>query len=220
MSEEQALFERYGRTFAPSQTLYEEGEDAGVCYLLQEGRVRLLKRIRRVERSLMILRPGDLFGEDALTSSSNARVRSSAAVALTGTRALALDRSTFAMLMTSHPEVTHRLIEQLVARIHRAEEQLENAMLRDSPSRVVNTLLRLAFRADPHKREVLLALTPLELASRVGIDVDGVKKVVGQLRDSGYLRVDGESILLFDVEALKDLFQMLELKEEVRAGFP
>lgn len=217
---EHSLFERFGRTFTPSQTLYEEGDPSDVCFLIQEGRVRLVKRIRKVERSLMVLRPGDLFGEDALVGAPGAP-RSSTAVALTHTKVIAVDRTTFTSLMTSHPEVSERLIQQLVSRIHRAEEQLENAMLRDPPSRVVNTLLRLAFTAGENPpNQAHLALTPLELASRVGLDVDSVKKVMNQLRDGGYLRVDGEDIRLLDLNGLKDLFHVLELKEDVRGGFP
>src|SRR5947209_3489968 len=49
------LFERYGRRFSSGDTLYREGDPAREAYLLQEGRVRLLKHVRMIERSLMVL---------------------------------------------------------------------------------------------------------------------------------------------------------------------
>ena len=132
---------------------------------------------------------------------------------------LALDRETFAILLASSREVALRLVEQLVRRLRDAEEQLENAMLRDHPSRVVNTLLRLAATAKRREgNQVSLQLSPLELSSRVGLDVDTVKRAVQQLRDGGYLRIVDELIVLPDLDALRRLYELLGTKEEVRGG--
>ena len=160
-ADRQRLFERFGRSLAANDTVYSEGEPATECFLLHEGRVRLVKRIRGTERSLTVLRPGDLFGEDALLPRVT---RTASAVALTDTRVLALDRPTFGVLLSTSPEVATRLVEQLVRRLRSAEEQLENAMLRDHPSRVVNTLLRLAAAVAPRPEGHVLSISPLELS--------------------------------------------------------
>mgnify|MGYP001794417223 CR=1 FL=1 len=210
------LFERFGATFAAGASIYREGDAATDCFLIQEGRVRLVKRIRSTERSLTVLRPGDVFGEDALLAGST---RSASALALTDLSVLALDRPTFGVLLSGNAEVATRLVEQLVRRLRDAEEQLENAMLADHPSRVVNTLLRLARESgEPGEGRRTLQLSPLELSSRVGLDVDTVKRVVQQLRDGGYLRIADERIELPDLGALRSLYDLLGRKEEVRGG--
>lgn len=215
-AERAKLFERFGQTFEAGTQVFAEGDPARHCYLIQEGRIRLVKRIRSSERSLTVLKPGDLFGEDALLSDT---ARGASAVALTDVSVLALDRQTFGVLLSSNPDVALRLVEQVVRRLRHAEEQLENAMLRDQPSRVVNTLLRLAAgqgrTADGH----VLSISPLELSSRVGLDVDAVKRAVQQLRDGGYLRIHEERILVPDLGALRQLYELLGMKEEVRGGF-
>ncbi len=216
-ADRQRLFERFGRALAAGETVYGEGQPAEECFLLHEGRVRLVKRIRGTERSLTVLRPGDLFGEDALLSRVT---RSASAVALTDVRVLALDRPTFGVLLSTSPEVATRLVEQLVRRLRSAEEQLENAMLRDHPSRVVNTLLRLVAGAETTHEGYVVNVSPLELSSRVGLDVDAVKKAVQQLRDGGYIRITDERIIVPDVEALRQLYQLLGMKEDVRGGAP
>lgn len=210
------LFERFGRSFSAGATIYAEGDAGRHCYLIQDGRVRLVKRIRSSDRSLTVLRPGDLFGEDALLSDA---ARGAAAVALTDVSALALDRDTFGVLLSTNPDVALRLVEQLVRRLRHAEEQLENAMLRDQPSRVVNTLLRLAVSSLRTPDGHILSVSPLELSSRVGLDVDAVKRAVQQLRDGGYLRIHEEKIILPDLGALRQLYELLGMKEEVRGGF-
>ncbi|MBC7171174.1 MAG: Crp/Fnr family transcriptional regulator [Polyangiaceae bacterium] len=212
-AQREKLLQRFGRTFTAGVTIYAEGHEADACYIVQEGRVRLVKRIRASERSLTVLKPGDLFGEDALLPKA---LRSSSAVALTDLTVLALDRQTFSFLLVENVEIAGKLVQQLVRRLRDAEEQLENAMLRDQPSRVVNTLLRMAAEAEGEACE--LPISPLELSSRVGLDVDAVKRAVQQLRDGGYLRITDEKIVLPDLEALRRLYQLLGMKEEVRGG--
>ncbi|MGE0784509.1 MAG: Crp/Fnr family transcriptional regulator [Sandaracinaceae bacterium] len=214
--ERSRLFERFGHTFEAGSQIYGEGDPATHCYLIQDGRVRLVKRIRSSDRSLTVLRPGDLFGEDALNEGS---ARGASAVALTDCAALALDRKTFGVLLSSSPDVALRLVEQLVRRLRHSEEQLENAMLRDRPSRVVNTLVRLASQQERTSEGHVLAISPLELSSRVGLDVDAVKRAIQQLRDGGYLRIQEEKIILPDLGALTQLYELLGMKEEVRGGF-
>lgn len=215
-AERAKLFERFGRSFEAGAPIYAEGDPADFCFLIQEGRVRLVKRVRSSDRALTVLRPGDLFGEDALLAQA---VRNASAVALTDVSALALDRQTFGVLLASNPEVALRLVEQLVRRLRNAEEQLENAMLRDQPSRVVNTLLRLAGSVARSPEGHVLSVSPLELSSRVGLDVDAVKRAVQQLRDGGYLRIQDEKIILPDLGALRELYELLGMKEDVRGGF-
>jgi DNA-binding transcriptional regulator LsrR (DeoR family) len=93
-------------------------------------------------------------------------------------------------------------------------------MLRDHPSRVVNTLLRLVAGGEATAEGYVMNVSPLELSSRVGLDVDAVKKAVQQLRDGGYIRITDERIIVPDVEALRQLYQLLGMKEEVRGGTP
>ena len=47
----------------------------------------------------------------------------------------------------------------------------------------------------------------------------GLRKVVQQLRDGGYLHIVEERVILPDLEALRRLFDLLGTKEEVRGGF-
>src|SRR5882672_7549102 len=65
-AEQARLIGRYGRKVAAGETIFREGEPASEAFLVQDGRIRLLKRVRMVERSLLLLKPGDLFGETAL----------------------------------------------------------------------------------------------------------------------------------------------------------
>lgn len=206
------LTERFGRTFEMNSQIYSQQDVANHCFILQRGRVRLVKRVRSLERSLAVLKPGDLFGEEALVSGS---ARAAGATALSHVSVLALDKETFSDLLMGDAGVSQELVGQLVRRLRQTEEQLENAMLRDQPSRIVNTLLRMA-EARGEGATASLHVSPLDLSSRVGLDVSAVKRGILQLKEAGYLTIEDERVNIPDMAALRDLYALLGDKEAIR----
>jgi CRP-like cAMP-binding protein len=213
-AERDRLLEHFGRRYNNGDVIYREGDAAREVFMLQEGRVRVVKRVRQVERSLQILRQGDLFGEGALLPNTQ---RSSSAVALSEVVVLALDPDTFNVLLSGSAAVATRLVQQLVRRLRDTEELIENMLLRDHQSRVLNALLRLASDTGHSTGSAQIAVTPLELSARAGIDVDTVKRTMIQLRDGGYIRLAEEKISIDDLDVLRRLFTLLGMKEQVRA---
>lgn len=208
------LLNRFGVRFESGDVLFQEGEPGTEAYLLEEGRVRLIKSVGGVERSLIVLKPGDLFGESALILGS---VRSSTAVALSPGLALALDQPTLQNLLEHNPQIASRIVKQLVRRLHDAEDQIEIMMLSEPTLKVVCALLKLAQRENPDLNgPVVFPITPMELASRVGIEVEAVKRAVKYLRESHYLRVSDERLEIVDPKALRHLFVLLGEKEGLK----
>ena len=213
-AERDRLLEHFGRRYNNGDVIFREGDTAREVFMLQEGRVRIVKRVRTVERSLQILRQGDLFGEGALLPGTQ---RTSSAVALSDVVVLALDPETFNMLLSGSTAVATRLVQQLVRRLRDAEDQIENMLLRDHQSKVVNALLRLATGARSTTVSAQVSVTPLELSARAGLDVETVKRTVIQLREGHYIRIVDEKVAIDDLDALRRLFTLLGMKEQVRA---
>jgi len=210
------LHARFGRRFDAGEVIFREGEMGTEAYLLEEGRVRLIKKVRGVERSLMVLKPGDLFGESALLEGAP---RSSTAIALSAGLALALDQTTLQNLLEHNPAVASRMVKQLVRRLRDAEDQIEIMMLTDTQSKIVNALLKLAQQSretGPVNGAAVFTISPMELSTRVGLDVDTVKRGVQQLRESQYIKVADERLEIPDVEALRRLYGLLGVKDEIR----
>jgi len=213
--QQEKLLARFGRPFSSGDVLFRDGSPAVEAYLLQQGRVRLIKQIGAVERSLRVLRPGDLFGESALVRGAT---HSSTAVALSDGLALALDHTTFQQVLSSNAAVGSRVLQQLIRRLRDAEDQIEILMLRDSHSKVVVSLIKLAqqaIAAGPAVGPVEIAVSPLELSARVGLDVDSVKRIVQQLRDRGYVQIVDENVELPDLEALRELYGLLGVRDQI-----
>ncbi len=200
----------HGRSFAAGESLFREGDPARIAFLLLEGRVRLLKRVRAAERSLLVARAGDVFGESALLDEAPRR---STAVALTAGLAIAMDKATFLRLLRAHPAIATHVAEQLVRRVRDAEDQVEITLLRDASSKVIAALLNLTRQATGSPS---FALSPVELSSRAGLDVETVKRAVSRLREQDYLRIVGERVEVPDVDALRRLYNLLGTKDELR----
>jgi CRP/FNR family transcriptional regulator, cyclic AMP receptor protein len=220
-SEAQArLLSRYGRRFSAGTVLFRDGEPATEAFLLQDGRVRLLKQAGHLERSLRVVRPGDLFGESALLS--GAASRSATAVALDDGVALAFDHATFEQVLATSPEVAGRVLNQLIRRLREAEDQIEILMLRDGQAKVVVALMKFAQQelqagqADGSGAQISLSLSPLELSARVGLDVDTVKRIVAQLRETGHVRIHDERVEVPNLDSLRDLNTLLGVKDQLR----
>ncbi len=207
---------RPGRSFHAGEVLYREGEAGSEAYLLEEGRVRLIKRVRGAERSIMVLKAGDLLGESALIVGA---ARSSTAIALSAGAALVLDQDTLSNLLAHNPSVAARLVQQLVRRLRDAEDQIEIMMLADTQSKVVSALLKLAQQARDSATSgpgATFTISPMELSTRIGLDVDTVKRAVQQLREGQYLKVSEERLEVPDLEAMRRLYSLLGIKDEIR----
>jgi CRP-like cAMP-binding protein len=203
--------DRYYRRFSAGATLYYAGAPATELYLIRAGRVQLVKRARGVERSIGLYGAEELVGEEALLPGAH---HSATAQAIEPVTALVIESDTFRALVRRRPDVGEGVMRQLARRLQRAGEQIENFLLPDPTIRVLNTLLHAADEVG----EGPLELSPLELSTRTALDPDQVKAVVGQLRDRGYLSVGDQTITISDASALRQLHDLLSLKEDVRHG--
>jgi CRP/FNR family transcriptional regulator, cyclic AMP receptor protein len=214
---EARLLSRYSRDFAPGELLFSDGDPGAEAYLLQEGRVRLIKRVGAVERSLRVLRPGDLFGESALLAGA---MRSSTAVAATPGSLLVIDQRTLEQILAAHPTIGMRVMQQLVRRLRDAEDQIEVLMLEDNRSKIVLSLLKLAQQTQSPTMSgdavsVELTVSPMELSTRVGLDLETVKRTVQQLKESGHLQIVGERVEIPNVATLRELSNLLTLRDQI-----
>jgi CRP-like cAMP-binding protein len=203
--------DRYYRSFSAGTTLYYAGAPATELYLIRTGRVQLVKRARGVERSIGLYGAEELVGEEALLPGAH---RSATAQAMEPVTALVIESDTFRALVRRRPDLGEGVMQQLARRLQRAGEQIENFLLPDPSIRVLNTLLHAVDDAE----EGPLELSPLELSTRTALDLDQVKAVVGQLRERGYLSVGDQTITISNVSALRQLHDLLALKEDVRHG--
>jgi len=212
------LHARFGRRFEAGDTLFSEGDPATHAYLLEEGRVRLIKKIRGAERSILVCKPGDLFGESALLEGSE---RSSTAVALSPVLALVIDQATLQHLLEHNARCVSAVDKQPVGGVRVAELKPEVTRHTDIQSKVVGALAEHARRVrEPGSNTATFSLSPMELAAQVGLDVDTLKRNVQKLRDGQYVQIVEERLEIPSIEGLRKYFGLLGQRDELAAEVP
>lgn len=217
MAEADQLFARFGKTCAPGEVLFREGEPGELMYVLQSGSVRITKSVKGEEKTLAILGPGEFFGEMAIL---NAKPRTATAVVEEQARVLVLGGRTFEQMVVSNAEIAVRLIKKLARRLDSANELIEVLMHRDPKARVILGLSREAQFIGERRDDgsVVVPLTPDELAEQVGLTDHETQEVLKRLERLRIVEVDTAGLVVTNVDRLDEFYEFLEMREKFGDG--
>jgi CRP/FNR family cyclic AMP-dependent transcriptional regulator len=192
--------------YPAQKTIFHRGDPGDSLMAVLSGHVKICTySVSGKELTLNIIEQGGLFGEIAVL---DGQTRSADAVAIGDTALLVLERRRLMPFLTGDPEIAARLIEVLCQRVRQASEQLEDALLRDAPSRLARCLLRLTKALGvPDGTGVRLSvkLSQQQLGSLTGISREITNKYIVEWTRAGYLTVTNGFIRIEDPEVLRDL---------------
>jgi CRP-like cAMP-binding protein len=195
--------------------VFRQGDKSKIMYIIQKGRVRIFSSFEGMEKTLALLGPGDFFGEMAMLNNCP---RSATATALTDLKLLAFERPAFEKLVTENFGVALRVIRTLSYRLHEADSLIENLLYLDPASKVVNTLIRIAWDEAMESDEGLLIRTsPEELAEKSGVVIGTLRGILADLVRDNLIVAKREAIVIPDRKKLQRLLKFLELKNEFTA---
>jgi CRP/FNR family cyclic AMP-dependent transcriptional regulator len=114
---------RFRQRYRKSEIIFEEGSTGGEMYLIHSGRVLLsVKRDEAKQVPLIVLNPGDFFGEMALVDDSP---RSTTASAVDDdTELIVMDRARFLFMVRQQPEFALSLMHTLCQRLRDMDTRL------------------------------------------------------------------------------------------------
>jgi len=135
-----AAFGRFARTFQPGEMIFSEFEPGDAFYLIQSGRVELVKIIGDIEKTLDILQPSEMFGEMALLENSP---RSATAIALDTVKVLEFNRQNFEILMLGNPKIALTLLKMFTKRIYDSKRRFMILTLDDDQAKIADVFLML-----------------------------------------------------------------------------
>ncbi len=114
--------EKPGELYRDGEVIVQEGEDGNDMFLIQSGKVRVVKGKGDKEIVLATLGPRDFFGEMALFGE---RKRTATVVAVGDTYVLRLDAGLFLAKVRQEPTFALRIIETLVERLKEVNEKIQ-----------------------------------------------------------------------------------------------
>ena len=183
--------------------LFKEGDDGEHLYVIIDGKLKLgTSSGDGRENLLSILGPGEMFGELSLFDPGP---RTSTATAVTDAKLLSLSHEKVIPWLKQNPEVSLQLLTRLSQRLRRTNEAVGDLVFSDVPGRVAKALIDLGDRFGKTTPEGLLVnhdLTQEELAQLVGASRETVNKALADFAGRGWLKLDGRSVLITDVERL------------------
>jgi CRP-like cAMP-binding protein len=140
MDQDLAGFSRFTRIFQSDEIIFSEHEPGDTFYLIQSGRVKLLKNEGELERTLDILQPPEMFGEMAILEGSP---RSATAIALDEVKTLEFNAQNFDILMTGNPQIGLNLLRIFSKRIYDSKRRFMILTLPNPQLKIADVFLML-----------------------------------------------------------------------------
>lgn len=140
MSDVFAAFSRFAKPFPKGSVIFSEFEPGDCFYLIQSGRVQLIKIVNGFEKNLDILQPSEIFGEMAILENSP---RSATAIAYDDVIALEFNKANFEVLMMGNPAIAMKLLKTFVKRIYAQKRRFMVLTIQDKMARVGDVFLML-----------------------------------------------------------------------------
>jgi CRP/FNR family cyclic AMP-dependent transcriptional regulator len=185
-------------------TIFQKGDAGGSMMAVVSGKVKICTySADGKELVLNIIDRGGMFGEIALL---DGEPRSADAVAIEDAELLVLERNRLMPFLTANPDIASRMIVVLCQRLRQTSAALEDALLRDAPSRVARGLLRLAGtfgKREPGGLRLDIKLSQQQIGNLIGISRESINKHIMEWSRAEILAVNNGFITILDKEALE-----------------
>lgn len=187
-------------------TIFQKGDPGSSMMAVIRGRVKICSVSNEGRELLLnIIDTGGIFGEVAIL---DGRPRTADAVALEETDLLVLERGQFLPFLAGNPEALSRLLAALCQKLRQTSAHLEDALLREAPSRLASGLLRLAetFGRDaPDGTRLTIKLSQQQIGNLIGTSRESVNKALNDWVRAGVLGMEAGMILIRDRAALEEI---------------
>jgi CRP-like cAMP-binding protein len=199
MAMDMAAFGRFARTFQAGEMIFSEFEPGDTFYLIQSGRVELVKIIGDVEKTLDILQPSEMFGEMALLENSP---RSATAIALDTVKVLEFNRQNFEILMLGNPQIALKLLKMFTKRIYDSKRRFMILTLDDDQAKIADVFLMLdefqtGIDKTTERREFKTSVD--DIAHWAGMSVNQVREIINHFVTQRRMELFSDKIVVKNI---------------------
>lgn len=182
------------------QLLFSKGDEADTVYVVLSGEIAIevISEQGRVAR-VATLHQGEVIGELAVLDDGP---RTADARAIADSGLLKVDRATFLNLIQTEPPFAQSLIRDLIGRLRKSNDQVENVSLKPLRARIALTLAMLGGSGN-----TTLKMTQTELAERVSATREKVNSNLQEIQGAGAIALHRGRIEIIDFKKLNHLGQ-------------
>jgi len=194
-----AAFGRFARTFQAGEMIFSEFEPGDTFYLIQSGRVQLVKLVGDLEKTLDILQPSEMFGEMAILENSP---RSATAIALDMVSVLEFNSQNFEVLMLGNPQIALKLLKMFCKRIYDSKRRVMILTLGDPQAKVADVFLMLDesqtdIDKSSERREFMVTVDGV--AHWAGMAVNETKVILGHFVNQSRVEILKDKIIVKNI---------------------
>ena len=185
------------RVVEKGDVIVRQGEVADTIFIIVAGQVKVyIHDDHESDKEVIVstLGAGDFFGEIAMF---DREPRTANVAATERTHLQMLSFASFQRLIEQSPDIAHKVMATLAARLRHADRQIGTLALMNISSRVSRTLLELAIMSNGH-RVVGEPFTQKDLAGMIGASREMVNRTLKALTDQGYIAVHRKSITILN----------------------
>lgn len=190
---------------ADGEHLFEHGQVADRFYQVVSGQIKLYRvSAEGNERVIEVMLPGKSFAEAVIFMEKRCYPLNSQAMG--ETEVLTFDSKTFLKILEENRDACFRLLGDMSQRLHMRLNEIDYLTLQNASFRLVHYLLQQipADKEDDEQVEITLAVSKSIIASRLSIQPETFSRILKNLSTRELITVKGKSIMLNDVEALRD----------------
>lgn len=196
---------------ATNATIFHKGDPGTSMMAVVRGKVKICATSHDgKELVLNIIDQGGAFGEIAVL---DGKPRTADAISLEETDLLVLERAQLMAFLSGNAELMSRLLAILCQRLRQTSEHLEDAMLREAPSRLARGLLRLAEafgQPGPGGVRLGIKLSQTQIGNLVGASRESVNKLLNEWQRAGHVSLEGGSLVIRDPKLLAHVADPVE----------
>jgi len=192
----------------PGDPIFRQGEPADRFYFVREGLVKLFRLSPEGDEKIIeLMRTGETFAEAVMFMGTHGRYPVNAE-AVSEACVLAFDQKTFLSLLGESRDACFGLLASMSRRLHLLVNQIESLTLQNATYRLVAYLLEQAPGDGSRQSDVELTTPKAVIASRLAIQPETLSRILSKLRQGGLIEVQGNHVLVRDVQALRNLVHM------------
>lgn len=195
------------RSAAKGEELFRQGDPAREFFCLRSGQVKLYRvSAEGQEKVIELVAPGQTFAESLMFLGKDA-VFPVHAEAVEPCEVLAIKGAVFRELLAESPETAFRVMASMSRSLHQQVNEIERLSLHNATHRLVSYLLDQLPAGVVHSPNVCLSSGKHVIASRLSIQPETFSRILKRLADAGHIEVQGATVILRDIPALRALVQ-------------
>ncbi len=197
----------------PKKTIIvQEGDNDDPMFIILNGSVKISSYAADGrEVVLSLLTKGSFFGEMSLL---DANPRSATAITMEDTELGRIRRADFERLMTQMPQLTRKLLAEMVSRLRRTSSVLERVSTMDVPQRLYNYLRDYCQRfGSPNSSGWISVKLPTHqlVADQLSTSRETISRAISALKKEGIISpLQGRGQVRIDMHGLDTLLQVMQ----------